>query len=229
MYSMSFGLGPAPRIFIKLIRIPTPLLGKLYVRLIVFLDGILLVASSKKKLTLARETLIYLFSESRFSEKSRNISTRILSRYTTFGCGNQLNRNDTNTSTREKRENFTTVPGSTGEVVSLYKGTRLINWSSSINSNCSSASTSAVSSHLATTNFRIGKNSILQLKKKNFFCWSKDTTGLMDGKSSFNQENVNNFWIYSANNGFWCFSKKMGSFLPIHMLFICFFCQYICI
>ena len=168
MYSMSFGLGPAPRIFIKLIRIPTPLLGKLYVRLIVFLDGILLVASSKQKLTLARETLIYLFSESRFSEKSRNISTRILSRYTTFGCGNQLNRNDTNTSTREKRENFTTVPGSTGEVVSLYKGTRLINWSSSINSNCSSASTSAVSSHLATTNFRIGKNSILQLKKKTF-------------------------------------------------------------
>ena len=214
MYSISFGLGPAPRIFIKLITIPTPLLGKLYVQLIVFLDGILLVASSKKKLTLQEKHLYTYFSGSRFSEKSRNMRTRILSRYTIFGYGNQLNRNDTNTSTREKRENFTTVPESTGEVVSLYKGTRLINWSPSINSNCSSASTSEVSSHLPTTNFRIGKNRILQLKK-NFFCWSKGRTGLMDAKSSFNQGNINNFWIYSANNSFWCFSKRMGSFLPI--------------
>ena len=55
-----FGFGPAPRIFTKLMRIPISLLRKLYVRLIIFLDHILLMASSKEELTLAGNTLIYL-------------------------------------------------------------------------------------------------------------------------------------------------------------------------
>ena len=54
-----FGLGPAPGIFMKLMRIPFSLLRKLYVQLIIFLDDILLMASSKEELTLARVTLIY--------------------------------------------------------------------------------------------------------------------------------------------------------------------------
>ena len=55
-----FGLRPAPKTFIKLMRIPISLLRKLYVQLIIFLDDILLMASSKEELTLARDTLIYL-------------------------------------------------------------------------------------------------------------------------------------------------------------------------
>ena len=57
---LCFGLAPAPRIFIKMMRIPISLLRKLYLRLIIFLDDILLMASSKKELTLAKYTLIYL-------------------------------------------------------------------------------------------------------------------------------------------------------------------------
>ena len=58
---LCFGLGPAPSIFMKLMRISISLLRKLYVQLIIFLDDILLMASSKEELTLVRDTLIYCF------------------------------------------------------------------------------------------------------------------------------------------------------------------------
>ena len=135
-----------------------------------------------------------------------------MSEYTIFGYVNQLKRNDTDPSTREKGKICATVPGSTGEVISLHKETKLINWSPCINSNWSFASTSAVSSHAATTNFRIAGNRGLQLKN-NFVCKSEARTGLVGAKSSFNPGKVNNFCISSVNNSFRCFFKRMRSFL----------------
>ena len=45
-----------------------------------------------------------------------------MSEYAIFAYGNQLNRNDTDPSTRGKR-----VPGSTGEFINFHKGTKPIN------------------------------------------------------------------------------------------------------
>ena len=53
--------------------------------------------------------------------------TRTISEHTIFEYGNQLNRNDTDPSTREKREDYETVPEFTGEVISLHKETKPIN------------------------------------------------------------------------------------------------------
>ena len=50
---------PAPRIFTKLLKIPIYLLKKLNVSLI-FLEDILIMASSIQETTLARDTLIFL-------------------------------------------------------------------------------------------------------------------------------------------------------------------------
>ena len=61
-----FGLGPAPSIFTKLVTIPVSLLRKLYERLMIFMDDILLMVSSKQELTLARDTLIYLLQNLSF-------------------------------------------------------------------------------------------------------------------------------------------------------------------
>ena len=107
------------------------------------------------------------------------------------------------------------MPGSTGEVISLNQGTKPINWSPCINSNWSSASTSAVLSHAATTNFRIVGNRGLQLKN-NFVCGSEGRTGLVGAKSTFNKEKFNNFCISSVNNSFQCFFKRIGSFCQGH-------------
>ena len=84
---------------------------------------------------------------------------------------------------------------------------------SCIDSNCSSASTSAVLSHAVTINIRIVGNRGLQLKN-NFVCRNEGRTGPTGAKSSFNQGKINNFCISSVNNSFQCFFKRMGSFLP---------------
>ena len=76
----------------------------------------------------------------------------------------------------------------TEEVVTLHKGTKQINWSPCINSNCSSASTSAVSSHAAITNFKIAGNRVLQLKVREVevkakLDWWVQNLHLTNGKS----------------------------------------------
>ena len=57
---LMFGLGPAPRIFTKLLKIPISLLRRLHVKLIIYIDDILIVASALKEASLARDTTIYL-------------------------------------------------------------------------------------------------------------------------------------------------------------------------
>ena len=57
---LCFRLGPATRIITKLIKIPVSLLRKLNLRLIMFLDNILIMASSMDEFTLERDNLIYL-------------------------------------------------------------------------------------------------------------------------------------------------------------------------
>ena len=59
--SLCFGLSPAPLVFTKLLKVPITLLRKLQIRLIIYLDDILLMASSKEELEIARDTLIFLF------------------------------------------------------------------------------------------------------------------------------------------------------------------------
>ena len=72
IFCLCFGLGPAPRIFTRLMRILIYLLRVLYVRLITFLDDILLMASSKEELTLPRETLIHFFQNLGFLINRKN-------------------------------------------------------------------------------------------------------------------------------------------------------------
>jgi len=57
---LCFGLGPAPRIFTKLMKIPIAILRRLNMRLIIFLDDILLMATTEKELFQGRDTLIFL-------------------------------------------------------------------------------------------------------------------------------------------------------------------------
>ena len=66
-----FGLAPAPRKFTKL---PISLERKLNIRLIIFLDDILLMAASVEELTLVRDTLIYLLQRLESSVSIRELT-----------------------------------------------------------------------------------------------------------------------------------------------------------
>ena len=57
---LCFGLGPAPRIFTKLLKIPISLLRKLNVKIIIYLDDMLLMSSSQIDLKMGRDTLIFI-------------------------------------------------------------------------------------------------------------------------------------------------------------------------
>ena len=57
---LCFGLGPAPLIFTKLLKIPIALLWRIIVRIIIFLDDMLVMAQTLKEISQAKETLIFL-------------------------------------------------------------------------------------------------------------------------------------------------------------------------
>ena len=57
---LCFGLGPAPRLFTKLMKVPVSILRRLNIRLVIFLDDILIFGSSMEEILMARDTAIYL-------------------------------------------------------------------------------------------------------------------------------------------------------------------------
>ena len=57
---LCFGLGPAPRIFTKLLKIPIAVLRQIQIRIIIYLDDILLMSQTTNGLEIARDTLIFL-------------------------------------------------------------------------------------------------------------------------------------------------------------------------
>ena len=57
---LCFQLGPAPRLFIKVIKVPVSILSKLYTRIIVYLNDFLILGKTLKETILSRDTVIYL-------------------------------------------------------------------------------------------------------------------------------------------------------------------------
>ena len=58
-----FGLGPAPQIFTKLLKIPIAILRRINIRIIVYLDDMLLMCQTIEGLNIAKHTLILLLQQ----------------------------------------------------------------------------------------------------------------------------------------------------------------------
>ena len=57
---LMFGLGPCPRIFTKLLRIPITILRRLNIRMIIYIDDMLIIGSSMEEILMARDTVLHL-------------------------------------------------------------------------------------------------------------------------------------------------------------------------
>ena len=57
---LCFGLGPAPKIFKKILKVPMALLRRLNIKVIIYFDDMIMMASSVESLLTARDTVIYL-------------------------------------------------------------------------------------------------------------------------------------------------------------------------
>ena len=58
--TLMFGLAPAPRIFTKLLKVPISVLRRLQIRVIIYIDDMLLFAQSQEDILTARDSAIYL-------------------------------------------------------------------------------------------------------------------------------------------------------------------------
>ena len=64
---LAFGLGPAPRIFTKLMKLPITTLRRLMIKAIIYLDDMLLVGSSMTEALRARDSTIFLLEKLGFT------------------------------------------------------------------------------------------------------------------------------------------------------------------
>ena len=56
---LCFGLGPAPRIFTKLLKVPISVLRRLMIRAIIYLDDLLILGNSMSEIFTARDSVIF--------------------------------------------------------------------------------------------------------------------------------------------------------------------------
>ena len=57
---LRFGLGPAPRLFTKLLKIPIAILRRINIRMFTYLDDMLLMGYSIEEISMCRDTVIFL-------------------------------------------------------------------------------------------------------------------------------------------------------------------------
>ena len=62
-FCLCFGLGPAPRIFTKLLKIRVLVLCRLNILIIIYLDGMLLIGHTIEETLMARDTVIFLLQQ----------------------------------------------------------------------------------------------------------------------------------------------------------------------
>ena len=95
-FFLYFGLGPAPRIFTELLKIPIAILRRINIRIIVYLDHMLLMSQTIEGLNMARDTLIFLLQQLGFHNKSEKISTVGNPETRILGPGNRLSQHGSN-------------------------------------------------------------------------------------------------------------------------------------
>ena len=94
---LCFGLGPAPRIFTKLLKIPTSLLRRKNIRLIIYLDDILIMVRSLEEIIMSGDTVIFLLQHLGFIINLQKLEPNIIGtkhKTRVFGDENQFGGHD---------------------------------------------------------------------------------------------------------------------------------------
>ena len=64
---LAFGVGPGPRIFTKLLKVPLTILRRLMIKLVAYLDDLLIMGKSIEETLQARDSVLYLFQQLGFT------------------------------------------------------------------------------------------------------------------------------------------------------------------
>ena len=86
---LCFGLDPAPRIFTELLKIPISILRRINVRMIIYLDGMLLMCHFIEEISMCCDTVI-LLQHLGFTMNWKKVCFDTSAFYRIFGAKNQL-------------------------------------------------------------------------------------------------------------------------------------------
>ena len=64
---LAFGVGPGPRIFTKLLKVPLTVLRRLMIKLVAYLDDLLIMGKTIEETLQARDSVLYLFQQLGFT------------------------------------------------------------------------------------------------------------------------------------------------------------------
>ena len=67
MLVLAFGVGPGPRIFTKLMKVPLTVLRRLAIRIIAYLDDLLIVGKTREEALRARDATIFILTSLGFT------------------------------------------------------------------------------------------------------------------------------------------------------------------
>ena len=87
---LCFGLSSAPRVFKKSMKIPTSDIWKLNMRLLIFLDDISIMASTKKELIQERGHFNISSSNFGFFDQQKQVCITSMPDFTVSSCGNKF-------------------------------------------------------------------------------------------------------------------------------------------
>ena len=155
---LCFGLGPAPKVFTKLLKVPITLLRRLNIRLIIFLDDILLMQPIQRAAFDEQGYSYILTSALRFHNKCQEVSVPTVSKNRVLGHDDRFCGDDIESSKRENRKNQSQMSKDALEQTSNNKGTSPIDRAVNILSIGGIASPVAIPSNAETTDFRVGSS-----------------------------------------------------------------------
>ena len=151
-------------------------------------------------------------SEFRFSDQYIEICTSTMPNHTVFRDGDKLDRYDCNSSTGEKGSDSKTMSRSSEEVISFNTGADSTYWEAGINSHCSSASTTPISSNATPANIGVICSMKLLLRNK-VIRRGKDRTAMVGTESSLKQWEVSYILPSTVTNSLRCIFRRLGCIL----------------
>ena len=100
---LCFGLRPAPRMFTKLLKVPMTILRKINIKIIIYLEDMLLIGHSLEEIIMSRETVTFLLHchLETFIKQNKTKQNKTKNQKIASECQNLINNPQTSTSILE--------------------------------------------------------------------------------------------------------------------------------
>ena len=209
---LCFGLGLAP-IFTKLLKVPTALLRRVNIRIIIYLDEMLLMGRTLPEILMARDTLVFLLQHLGFAiNLKKSVLHPVKQIEFLVQISNRYRENDFRSFREKIKTCVSTMSGYFQATKNFNLKSHKINWPVIIN--CPDHFTSLNPVLISSTGANIGsiEKSVLQ-RSCDAGEFSKGGTPLVDGKLETLQWEENSAMRTPYDYSDRCLNKRLGGML----------------